>query len=182
MGRTISNTQERKRALARRMLIALCASGVLALFALGGTASGYPISGGLNVSDTSVKPGGTVQVSGDGFTPGTPIDIEIFSAPTLLKTVDADGAGSFSTSVTIPTSISPGSHTLSATGGAPSGDTLTLSAEITVEGEGGGGSSSSSGPLAFTGASIGAMAGVALAGIAVGTLFVIATRRRRQAT
>jgi hypothetical protein len=153
------------------MVFTLAAIGFVSMVGLAAAgAVDYPLTtGSLPVSSRSVEPGGSVTVSGDGFEPGATIQISIASTPTLLTTVTADGSGSFSTTVTIPASIDPGVHTLSATGASPDGGTLTLSTTITVAG---------SRPLASTGANVVGLVVVAIAAIAVGALFVGVTRRR----
>jgi hypothetical protein len=157
----------------RKLLFVLAAIGLVSMTGLAAAvAVDYPATTGpLSVSPTSVEAGGTVTVKGGGFAPGATIQIVIASTPTLLTTVGADGSGSFSTTVTIPESIEAGAHTLSATGASPSGGTVTLSTAITVN-------KGSEAALAFTGSNTAALAGVAIAVIAVGALFVGVTRRR----
>jgi hypothetical protein len=133
-----------------------------------GHAIDYPVArDALNVSTTTARPGAPVSISGGGFAPGATIQITIASTPTLLSTVNADGSGSFQTTVVLPSSLEPGIHTLSATGANPAGGTLVLSSQITV-GSG----------LAFTGSNSLALAVVAFVGIAVGLLAISVTRRR----
>jgi hypothetical protein len=151
---------------------ALLAAAIAALVIFtGGTASSYTISGPLSVSDTTVVPGQQVTVSGSGYEPGATVEVTLTSTPVLLTTTTADGGGAISATVTIPLGTDPGAHTLSATGAAPEGDTLVLSAEITVEG-------GSVGAIAFTGTDAFSLGVIAVAAVAVGSLLVFATRRR----
>jgi hypothetical protein len=153
----------------KKVLVVLAVSGVATLLGLGAAgAVDYPAtSGGLAVSSSSVAPGGRVTISGGGFAPGAQVQITVASTPTLLATVSADGSGSIQATVTIPSNLEPGTHTLSATGANPAGGTLVLTSTITVSG------------LALTGSNTGVLVGVALALLGAGVLLVVVTRRRR---
>jgi hypothetical protein len=157
----------------RKMLFVLPAIGLVSMVGLAQAgAVDYPATTGpLTVSPSSVNPGGTITVNGGGFAPGATVQITIASTPTLLTTTTAGGSGSFSTTATIPMSIEPGGHTVSATGASPTSGTMTLSAALTVNGP-------SQPALAFTGSNAAALGGVGVAVIAVGALFVGVTRRR----
>jgi len=164
----------------RRSAILVLAIGVASVLVPMGVAAAvpasaptaYPVtSGSLTVNPSTVKPGDTVHVSGDGFAPGAHVDLELHSTPVSLGGVDADGAGEFSTTVTIPSSTSSGTHTIEATGEAATGGTRVLSAEITVQGSGG--------ALAFTGGNTCSLVVAALGAFAVGWLLISVTRRPR---
>ncbi|WP_061960679.1 InlB B-repeat-containing protein [Demequina flava] len=64
------------------------------------------------IAPAQVALGDTIELSGSGFDPGEPVEIELHSTPMTLDTVRASAAGDFSANVTIPTSIAPGSHEL----------------------------------------------------------------------
>jgi hypothetical protein len=66
----------------------------------------------LYVNPSTVAPGGHATLSGSGFTPGEQIVMRLDTS--LIGSVTADGAGSFSTSRTINASL--GNHTLVVTG------------------------------------------------------------------
>jgi len=155
----------------RKFVFFLATLGLMSLMAMAQAgAVDYPASTGpLTVSGTTVDAGGTVTVGGGGCAPGasTQITMEL----QVLTTVVADGAGSFSTAVTIPSATAPGAHTLVATCAGPNGGTVQLSSAITVAG-------SPLSALAFTGSNAGPLAGIAIAVIGVGILFVGVTRRR----
>jgi hypothetical protein len=158
-----------------RKLVVLAGLGVMAL---GSTAraQNYPVqTAPLAVSSTTTSPGGSVQISGSGFVPGTTVQLLLFSSPVSLGTVQANGAGAITASVTIPANTPPGQHTLQAVGQAGSGGTLTLMAQIMVAGSG----AQSSG-LASTGAQIGLIAGVGVALVVAGFLITAGSRRRRR--
>jgi hypothetical protein len=94
----------------------------------------YGPGGQLTVSDANPPAGGEIVVTAEGFAPATPVQVTITSetsAPELLATVEADAAGAFSESVTIPENAS-GPYTLSATGTDVAGSVLVLTASIDV--------------------------------------------------
>lgn len=135
----------------------------------------YPVdSGTLGASSSEISPGGTVDVSGGGFAPGSAVSIIFRSDPILLKTVSADSTGRIDTDVAIPRSASPGSHTLEARGRAAGGGTLVLTRTIEVLGAQAGGHPE-------TGLSLLWLVAGGLAAVAVGAtlLFVGRGVRRR---
>jgi hypothetical protein len=91
--------------------------------------------GSLSSSAVDLEPGVPTTVSGDGFAPGVNVDITVESAPIQLKTVAADATGAISTTVTIPTDLPAGTHTLKATGATIDGGTLVLSTQFVVGGD-----------------------------------------------
>ncbi|GMA92213.1 putative Ig domain-containing protein [Homoserinibacter gongjuensis] len=124
----------------------------------------------IQVSPGSGNAGSAVHVQATGFQPGESVNVELHSTPRLLATFTADLAGAIDGSVTIPTDVDPGSHSIVVI--AASG--ATASAGFTVLAAAGSG-------LASTGA---APAGdLTLAGLllAIG-LVLAATGRRRRAT
>lgn len=160
-----------------RMLVALM-SGLLVVV-VGATfaaaQNSEPVSTGpLTAPSVSngVSAGDTVVVSGAGFSPGGSIDVTIESTPVLLKTVLADAAGSFTTTVTIPSGLAGGAHTLKATGPDPAGGLRVLSIAVTVSGAPDGGT------LVRTGANLAPMLGVGLGAIIAGAC-ILSLRHRR---
>jgi len=129
------------------MVISIPASGsrlaVLAVVTLGALlvaapvqAEPYPMAEGtLSSSAADLEPGVPTTVSGAGFAPGVDVVITVESAPVHLATVPADAAGAISTTVTIPTDLPAGTHTLMATGMTADGGTLVLSTEFVVGGD-----------------------------------------------
>lgn len=122
------------------------------------------------VGDNAVAPGEEVELRGAGYAPGGSIAITIESEPRLLATVQADAAGAFRATVTIPTDITAGEHTLKATGPDASGGLRVLSADITVIGA-----------LPRTGSDAAALTLAGLAAVSAGAATVIFVRRRRAA-
>jgi hypothetical protein len=86
-------------------------------------------------------PGQSITISGSGFAADAPITIGIYSVPQVLAVVQANGGGSFSATVTLPSNLI-GPHTLVATGLDPDGNPRYLTAGLRFAGAGG---------LAFTG-------------------------------
>ncbi|MCU4187264.1 hypothetical protein K6U06_23075 [Acidiferrimicrobium sp. IK] len=158
----------------------------------GGTAfAAYGPTGGATVtaSTTTAAPGQPIALAGSGFAPSESISIVLHSTPVQLATVQATPAGTFSTTVTIPTNTTPGQHEIIATG-LTSGVTATFPITIvgssaatapaaaTTSGASSGGGSS----LAFTGADIAASVAVGVGALAVGGLLTLSSRKRRSAS
>jgi titin len=91
----------------------------------------YEPTGPVTLSSTTPTAGGQLTVSGDGFAPGSQVQVIIESEPVLLATVTTDAAGSFTVDVTIPTSFS-GEHLIVATGIDPAGSVRVLGTTIVV--------------------------------------------------
>jgi hypothetical protein len=131
----------------------------------------------LAVSQSTVTAGTTVTVSttncSSTYAPGASVDLIFTSDPVSLGTTTANGAGLISQAVTIPANAVNGAHTITATGAAAAGGTLTLSVGITVA------SSGSSNGLAFTGGSDTLpLVFAAVAALTAGAALVIGSRRR----
>ncbi|GAA4170260.1 putative Ig domain-containing protein [Gryllotalpicola koreensis] len=70
---------------------------------------------------TMVTPGEKVTVEATGFAPKSFVDAYLYSTPTALGSGTTGATGSVSFSVTVPTTMPVGAHTLVATGFAPDG-------------------------------------------------------------
>lgn len=81
---------------------------------------------------TSLQQGQTYQVAGTGFAPNSEVTIVLFSTPTILGAVMSNSQGAFSTTVTIPSSLAAGSHTLVAIG-VNAGGTAEANADVAVQ-------------------------------------------------
>ena len=79
-----------------------------------------------------VQRGLDAEVSGNGFKPGTPAQVWLFSTPTLLGTFTVDGNGGFVGTVPIPVSLASGTHTLQLTGVTTANDVLSLAVGISL--------------------------------------------------
>lgn len=140
----------------------------------------------LRLSQSVVAAGGSLQAAGAGFAPGSTVEVSLAGASVPLASTTADSGGAFSSNLVIPASTSPGSYTVTASGGA---QVLSASLEVTpAESRPGAGArdsnaqeagqnlprtgSSSPLPLALTGGTL----------LAVGMGAVVVARRRSGAT
>jgi len=140
--------------------------------------AGYP-PGLCRASENSgtFDQGRPARFDGSGFGADTNVIVSIHSTPTVLGSGTADSSGNFVDTVTIPSSTTPGRHTITLSGTNPDGTaralttTITVSAAAAAQGSG----------LPFTGAEI---AGMSLAGVALiggGIVLLLAARRQRSA-
>jgi hypothetical protein len=90
--------------------------------------------GPLELSTTNLDPGDQVEVSGSGFASSSEVVLTIESDPVVLATVTANSEGSFSTTVTIPSNVRAGQHTIFATGIDSFGAPRTLATQVSVGG------------------------------------------------
>ena len=77
--------------------------------------------------------GDVITFSGAGFTPGSPIVVWIQSTPKKLKEEVTDSSGSESTQFKIPSSLTPGKHTLQINGVDAQGNVVSFAYGITVK-------------------------------------------------
>jgi LPXTG-motif cell wall-anchored protein len=152
----------------------------------------------LTLSESTVEPGGTITISGDGAEPGATVTFKLtrsssalgatrvmLAGPRLaahlrpqaqstvsLGSTTADGDGSFSATLTIPSGLDAGVYTLTATSG---GEVLATATVRVLAG-------SATGDLPFTGSNV--APGLALGAILIvaGGLLLLAVRRRRSST
>lgn len=96
-------------------------------FSLSMSVPGTSSSSGLNLVRS-----GDVQVSGDGFAPGSLVDVWLFSTPTPVGTVTVGADGRFTGTLALPASIAPGSHTLQVNGVASGGSARSLNLGVQV--------------------------------------------------
>jgi alpha-L-fucosidase len=138
-----------------------------------------PQEGQATVSDSSVPPGGTFTLSGSGCAPSSQVAFGLDQE--AQGQVTADSAGAFSAQVTVPEDTTAGQHEAVAVCETSEGETLVLSATITVEG------AAAETPRGTAGAgalpATGQESSVPLTKIAVmlvlvGGAFVVAARRR----
>lgn len=129
------------------------------------------------LGSSTVAAGGNLKVSGTGFAVGAPLKLELRSTPVALGTVTASDAGSFSTTVTIPASVTPGAHTLAVI--LPDGTEVT--AAVTVTASPGAGADAGGEALAQTGGEI-LMPAVwtAVLALLVGAGLMVRRRMRQQ--
>lgn len=88
--------------------------------------SSAPTGGGVSrsasLSSSTVTPGGTLTVTGRGYAPGEAIELWLHSTPVKLSSGTANADGTFSRTVTIPDTTTPGTHRIEvrAAGGSTS--------------------------------------------------------------
>ena len=75
----------------------------------------------------------TVMVSGSSLKPFSEVRIELHPAGVLLGTQTTDASGAFETTVRIPNVVSPGTHSIVASGVRPDGRPITASEEFFVD-------------------------------------------------
>jgi LPXTG-motif cell wall-anchored protein len=148
----------------------------------GARTPGYPLGQcELALSQSAGTAGARVRASGAGFAPGSNVALAIAGAS--LGSVAVDNTGAFSTTFTVPRTVSTGAQSVTATGVAGAGESRQLSALFNVIGgaTSRGASRSASGkPLAKTGTSATVPLTIVGAGLALaGTVAVVSARRRR---
>ncbi len=125
---------------------------------------------------STVAAGQALPISGSGFAANASLQIEIESTPTTIGTVTADATGAFQTSVTIPASTDPGTHTIivgDASGADQAQATITVTAAGTTP-TSATTSTTVASALGVTGADARRSAALALALIGVGLLLLAA--------
>jgi LPXTG-motif cell wall-anchored protein len=164
---------EGEEAMLKRMLVVVVALvGILAL-AVPARGQQYPPEElFIFVSDTTPTPGQTITVTAGTFAPGSTVTITFRSTPRVLGEDDddegADESGRVVRDVTIPADATLGTHTITASGTAPSGAPRSLSTTVTVVPAGAGAGAPGAG-VGAPGAGVGAAeAGVGAAEAGVG--------------
>lgn len=163
----------------RLLLIALL---VLAVVAVPSAALAQypPTVGDLVLNKTIVEPGETVNVSGSGFCPNSQVTVRVKdnqgNVVATLGTFTTNSTGSFSGTVTVPSTLAPGRYTMESTGqSADCVATRVLSANFTVRAAA---AAVAQGPLSATGADVLPWLIAALAVIVVGAGLWMYSRRR----
>ena len=133
-----------------------------------------PNAATVGASTSSVGPGGSLTVTGNNFGPGDTVTVVLHSAPVTLATTTADGSGTFSVVVTIPSDTAPGLHQIVAsdTDGDSTSTSLLVVGTVPV--------AVATPSLAFTGADIAALSGVGAIAVALGGMLILTGRRRRR--
>lgn len=127
--------------------------------------SDWAATRGISASAGDVAQGGQVTLSGGGFGPNETVQIELHSTPVVLASIPASPTGTFSTTLTIPSTTTPGAHSFVARG-LSSGRQFSTPITITASSSGGGAS-----VLAEGGIEAGALQRVGLAAL-LGTTLV----------
>ena len=128
----------------------------------------------LSVSTTNPTPGETITISSSGLPPHSNVRIELHTDVVVLKTVETDANGSFTTTVTLPAGVT-GTHTIVAVPDkpmAPGCPPPSVTINIQNGNPGGGGTS-------FTGVDVLAMVLGAAALLAIGVALNRSGKRRK---
>jgi hypothetical protein len=75
-----------------------------------------PTPGSASLEPSTVADGDQVTVRGNGFAPGTAVDITLHSTPVLLKQVTAGADGAILAVVRVPAGTASGAHQIVLTG------------------------------------------------------------------
>jgi LPXTG-motif cell wall-anchored protein len=181
----------------RKFVSALAITAGLTLLGAPAYAQDYPPASdeGLTVSESTVRAGETITVSGDGAEPGATVTFRLVKSSSALGaskvllagsrlaalvrpqaqssvslgSTTADDDGSFSATLTIPSTTDAGTYTLIASSG---GEVLST-ATIRVLAAAG------TGALPFTGADVAPGLAIGATLIVAGGLLLLAVRRRR---
>lgn len=125
------------------------------------------------ISNSSVPQGGTLTVTGGGFSPGEAVSVVLHSSATRLSTVTAAANGAVTATVRIPRTLTPGSHTLVLTG-VTSANKLTAAFTVPTAAD-------RSAGLSLHNPAVIAPAGAGLALVLAGGLTIAGIRHRRWA-
>jgi hypothetical protein len=143
------------------------------LFAIPALAQTYPPqTPTVGVGAGTVTVGGQLLVTGDNWLGGSTVNLELHSQVFSLGTAQVGANGSFSKLVTIPSSVSPGAHTIEVHGTAANGKPAVSRTSITIVSAGGGGGT------ALTGANISRALLLLVGLVLVGFVTLFVTRRR----
>ncbi|HEU5266367.1 MAG TPA: prenyltransferase/squalene oxidase repeat-containing protein [Jatrophihabitans sp.] len=111
-------------------LTGLVDGGSLATVSAKGAQAAVPVfAPATTISTRSVHPGARLTVSGAGFVAGEKLQVSIHSASTTLATAATSGLGTAQVTVTVPTTLAAGPHTVVVTG-TSSG--LSASGQVTI--------------------------------------------------
>jgi hypothetical protein len=133
-------------------------------------------------ADGKVQVGDQVTLSGDGYLPGSNVELIVYSTPVSLGTVVVGTDGKFSVTVTVPEDLADGTHHLVAAGVDASGNPRYLVVEVTVSGGTAVvvGLATTGDDLAYTGFSALPVAGAGVLALLAGGGLLVASRRRVQ--
>ncbi|MBV8960422.1 MAG: hypothetical protein JO087_16770 [Actinobacteria bacterium] len=142
------------------------------------TATATDASGSPLAANTTLTPGQKITVTASGFTPNESVAVAAHSATVSLGSVTADAAGKVTASITLPTSLDAGAHTITLTGASRVASYPFTVAASSTGGTSGSSSSSGSGALPRTGRQILGTAGAGLGVFLLGAAVVGWARRR----
>lgn len=117
----------------RRMTVCLAVIALVAMTAAPAAAQYPPEGPTAGVGSTTVSLGGQVTVTGSGWRAGSQVTITLLSNPRTLGTAQVDQDGTFSTTVTVPSDVPPGRHTLRLSGTGADGTPRTVDTRLQVK-------------------------------------------------
>lgn len=127
----------------------------------------------VETGTATVPPGGQVLLTGDNWQPGSTVTLSLHTQTIALGQATAGADGSFSKLVTLPSSVSPGGHTVEAAGINANGKPAVARTSLTVASAG-----TSVGGTSLTGANI-SPALLLMFGLMLGGLVALIAARRR---
>jgi LPXTG-motif cell wall-anchored protein len=161
-----------------------------------------PDCGTVTGTGTEIPPGGTVELTGHGFKPGTDVLVQILGCPDAitLGTVKADNNFEAKINIVVPAACCAGIHDVTFTGVDADGHPLVETYQLTVTGEAGsadachgvkptvppgvggtGTATGSKGSLPRTGSNAGTPVAVGIGLVLFGGVLVVLARRRTTA-
>jgi LPXTG-motif cell wall-anchored protein len=161
------------KSMLRKMFAAAGLGITAALLAVSPAMATYPPSSpSVGTPSSNLTAGSSTTLSGDGWQPGSTVQLTIASTPQSLGSATVAGDGTFSATVSIPC-VEAGTHTITASGTASDGSARSVSTTVTV------GACGASGTLPHTGGSTSSLLTIVAIALLVGTVLVIAASRRR---
>jgi len=125
--------------------------GIVSVPAVAGAQS---YEGDLTLGEATVTVGSTLTVVGEGFAASSEVELFLVSGSTTvpLGKYTASASGALNATVTIPSSVAPGSYTLKAVGVDSAGAPLELvgTVKVNAAGSGSGGSNSGSSTVSLS--------------------------------
>jgi hypothetical protein len=97
-----------------------------------GPVSSFGPSASAGWSVLTVPPGAVIQVSSDGWMPGSPVTFTMFSTPTDLGTVPASSTGTAMGYFQVPASATDGAHLVVMSGTSAAGTPASVSLPLTI--------------------------------------------------
>src|SRR3954467_8966702 len=157
----------------RRLTFAMICTGVAVVLLAAPASAQYQPTASQVLGSSIAQPGDSVTVTGTGCPPNSAVTTSFDN--TQVGSTMANGAGEFSETITIPSSATPGTHTITSTCGS-----VVLSSTITIEGAGGTGTSS--GTLPRTGFPVNGLLQMGLGLVAAGgAVFALSRSKARGA-
>ena len=187
----------------RRVLLGIVVAILLAAISLGRAgAQGYGSADGCANAVCTFKPGVTLTMAAgdlktividlDGFAPLSDVTVTLRSDPVVLGTFKSDAQGRVRATVTLPSNVTIGNHSLTVAGLDPAGRAYAVTSPLVVAAPAttttattspsgsGSGSTTSGGFLARTGRAIGSVAIVGVVQLGGGAAVTIIARRRQR--